>query len=179
MKRKLLTETPVCRREHLVIISYTTGLSFLFQKGSSHLLQLLLLSFIYSHFIYLHYQIPLKTRLLIFTVNPWSKPLVNTFCSSLGSTLLFIKSTTIHPLYLWVINDPAYHCMCSMQFVDVTPMKHHLTSITSIRVVQQKHHRSKVGLMDYNFIIQKIFRTSSTSRGLVLVTTIEKEHIED
>jgi hypothetical protein len=28
MKRKLLTETPVCPREHLFIISYTTGLSF-------------------------------------------------------------------------------------------------------------------------------------------------------
>jgi hypothetical protein len=28
MKRKLLTETPVCPREHLVIISYTTGLFF-------------------------------------------------------------------------------------------------------------------------------------------------------
>jgi hypothetical protein len=32
--------------------------------------------------------------------------------------------------------DPAYHCMCSMQVVDITPMKHRLTSITSIRVVQ-------------------------------------------
>jgi hypothetical protein len=28
MKRKLLTETPVCPRERLVIISYTTGFSF-------------------------------------------------------------------------------------------------------------------------------------------------------
>jgi hypothetical protein len=28
MKRKLLTETPVCPQERLVIISYTTGLSF-------------------------------------------------------------------------------------------------------------------------------------------------------
>jgi hypothetical protein len=28
MKRKHSTETPVCPREHLVIISYTTGLSF-------------------------------------------------------------------------------------------------------------------------------------------------------
>jgi hypothetical protein len=28
MKRKLLTETLVCHQEHLVIISYTTGLSF-------------------------------------------------------------------------------------------------------------------------------------------------------
>ena len=29
--------------------------------------------------------------------------LVNTFCSSLGSTLLLIERTTIDPLYLWVI----------------------------------------------------------------------------
>ncbi|KAK1679552.1 hypothetical protein QYE76_040400 [Lolium multiflorum] len=28
----------------------------------------------------------------------------NTFCSSLGSTLLLIEDTTIHPLYLWVIS---------------------------------------------------------------------------
>jgi hypothetical protein len=34
-----------------------------------------------------------------------------------------------------VCGDPAYHCMCSMQVVDITPMKHRLTSITSIRVV--------------------------------------------
>jgi hypothetical protein len=42
--------------------------------------------------------------------------------------------------------DPAYHCMCSMQVVDITLMKHRLTSITSIRVVQQKHRRSTVCL---------------------------------
>jgi hypothetical protein len=36
----------------------------------SHLLQLLLLSFIYSHFIYSYYQLPLKTCLLVFTVIP-------------------------------------------------------------------------------------------------------------
>jgi hypothetical protein len=32
MKRKLLTETPVCPREHLVIISYTTDLSFALER---------------------------------------------------------------------------------------------------------------------------------------------------
>jgi hypothetical protein len=32
MKRKLLTETPVCPRERLVIISYTTGLSFAVER---------------------------------------------------------------------------------------------------------------------------------------------------
>jgi hypothetical protein len=42
--------------------------------------------------------------------------------------------------------DPVYHCMCSMQVVDITLMKHRLTSITSIWVVQQKHRRSKVCL---------------------------------
>jgi hypothetical protein len=42
--------------------------------------------------------------------------------------------------------DPAYHCMCTMQVVDITPMKHRLTSITSIRVVQQKHRRSTICL---------------------------------
>jgi hypothetical protein len=103
MKRKLLTETPMYPREHLVIIS-TQPACPLLKKGLGHLLQLLLLSFIYSHFIYLHYQIPLKTYLLVFTVKPWLKPLINTFCSSLDSTLLFIESTTIHPLYLWVIS---------------------------------------------------------------------------
>jgi hypothetical protein len=42
--------------------------------------------------------------------------------------------------------DPTYHCMCSMQVVDITLMKDRLTSITSIRVVQQKHRRSTVCL---------------------------------
>jgi hypothetical protein len=32
MKRKYLTETPVCPRERLVIISYTTGLSFALER---------------------------------------------------------------------------------------------------------------------------------------------------
>jgi hypothetical protein len=32
MKRKHLTETPVCPQERLVIISYTTGLSFALER---------------------------------------------------------------------------------------------------------------------------------------------------
>jgi hypothetical protein len=35
MKRKLLIETPVCPRERLVIISYTTGLSFALERIGS------------------------------------------------------------------------------------------------------------------------------------------------
>jgi hypothetical protein len=34
---------------------------------------------------------------------PCWNPLVISFCSSLGSTLLLIERTTIDPLYLWVI----------------------------------------------------------------------------
>jgi hypothetical protein len=75
-------------------------------------------------------------------------------------------------LRLVVCGDPAYHCMCSMQVVDITPMKHRLTSITSIRVVQQKHRRSYRIII---FSIQKIFRTFSTGRGFVLAITNEKE----
>jgi hypothetical protein len=105
MKRKLLIETPVCSQERLVIIS-TQPACPLLKKGLGHLLQLSLLSFIYSHFIYLYCQLPLKTYLLVFTVISQSKLLINTFCSLLGLTLLFIESTMIHPLYLWVINRP-------------------------------------------------------------------------
>jgi hypothetical protein len=35
-----------------------------------HQIQIIITVFIYSHFIYLYYQIPLKTSLLVFTVNP-------------------------------------------------------------------------------------------------------------
>ena len=38
-------------------------------------------------------------------VKPCWNPLVNTFCSSLGSTLLLIERTMIDPLYLWVISS--------------------------------------------------------------------------
>ena len=37
---------------------------------------------------------------------PCWKPLIISFCSSLGSTLLLIERTTIYPLYLWVIKTP-------------------------------------------------------------------------
>src|SRR3954464_10543061 len=52
----------MCPRECLVLISITTGLSFA-KKGLGHLLQLFDV-FIYLHFISLHYQKPLKIRLL-------------------------------------------------------------------------------------------------------------------
>ena len=53
------------------------------------------------------------------------KPCANlqarTFCSSLGSTLLFIESTTIDPLYLWVIKG-AWRGRTCPSFKDTCPI---------------------------------------------------------
>src|SRR3954470_19858854 len=53
------------------------------------------------------YQKPLKSYLSVLAVIPCPKSLINTFRSSLGSTLLLIKSAAIDPLRLWVIT---YRC---------------------------------------------------------------------
>ena len=86
----------MCPQEHFShIISNTTGLSFVKRFGpfpATILAQsclLVLYSFVITK--------PIKICLLVFAVKPCSKPLVNTFCSSLGSTLLLIKMTTIDP----------------------------------------------------------------------------------
>jgi hypothetical protein len=68
-KTKALDEIPVCPQERLVIISDTTGLSFAL-KRIGPLVAIIITIFIYSYFIYLHYQISLKTRLLVFIVIP-------------------------------------------------------------------------------------------------------------
>src|ERR1044072_6453485 len=52
---------------------------------------------------------PLNSYLLVFAAFPYPESLVNTFCSSLGSTLLLIKNTTIDPLHLWVIKIGRAH----------------------------------------------------------------------
>ena len=75
---KALDEIPMCPQERLSHISKTTGLSFAL-KRIGPLAALLLLLFIYLHFIYLLSQILLKTCLLVFTVNP----LIKTACQHL------------------------------------------------------------------------------------------------
>jgi hypothetical protein len=75
--------------------------------------------------------------------------------------------------------DPVYHCMCSMQVVDITLMN----TVSLVLHPSEWYNRNIAGPRhDYRttiFIIQKIFRTSSTGRGIVLPTTIEKEYTED
>src|SRR4051812_40053950 len=94
----------MCPREHLVLISITTGLSFA-KKGLGHLLQLFVV-FIYLHFISLHYQkIRLPSIYREFLLQTTSQHLL----------LLVGIDTPIYqkfydtPLYLWVIKTIFWH----------------------------------------------------------------------
>jgi hypothetical protein len=81
MKRKLLTETPVCPRERLVIISFTTGLSFVEERIGP--LAVIITTVFYLFALYLF-------ALLNTTENP--------FASIYSETL--IKTTSQHFLLL-------------------------------------------------------------------------------
>jgi hypothetical protein len=103
MKRKLLTETPVCPRECLVIISYTTGLYFALERIGP--LAAIVITVFYLLALYL-FALPNTPENPFASI--YSESLIKTTCEhllllSLGSTLLFIECTMIHPLYLWVI----------------------------------------------------------------------------
>jgi hypothetical protein len=82
MKRKLSIKTPVCPQKRLVIISYTTDLSFALERiGPPAAITIIVFYLLILYLLALPNN-P-ETRLLVFTVNPWL------------STLLFIESTTI------------------------------------------------------------------------------------
>jgi hypothetical protein len=100
---KALDEIPVCPQERLVIISNTTGLSFALERIGP--LAAIIITVFYLLVLYLSALSKTPKNLFAsiysdFLIKTASQ---HTFCSSLGSTLLFIESTTIHPLYLWVI----------------------------------------------------------------------------
>jgi hypothetical protein len=104
MKRKLLTETPVCPREHLVIISYTTRLSF--SKERIGPLAAIITTVFYLLTLYLF-------ALRNTPENPfasiYSETLIKTTCQHLlllaGFDTLIYRKYYVHPLYLWVINS--------------------------------------------------------------------------
>ena len=60
---KALDDIPVCPRECLVILSNTTGLTFA-KERIGPLAAFIIMSFIYSYFVYLLYRKPLKICLL-------------------------------------------------------------------------------------------------------------------
>ena len=80
------------------------GLSFA-TKGFGHLAALYLLLLLVARYK-LSYHKTICYHLFQYLQRiPCWEPLIISFCSSLGSTLLLIERTTIDPLYLWVINQ--------------------------------------------------------------------------
>jgi hypothetical protein len=104
MKRKLLTETPVCPREHLVIISYTTGLSFVSERIGT--LAVIIITVIYLLALYL-FALPNTPKNPFASI--YSESLIKTTSQHLllliGFDTLIYQSTMIYPLYLWVIRN--------------------------------------------------------------------------
>ena len=75
----------------------------LLQKGLGHLAALYLLLLLVARYK-LSYHKTICYHLFQYLQRiPCWKPLIISFCSLLGSTLLLIESTMIDPLYLWVI----------------------------------------------------------------------------
>jgi hypothetical protein len=78
MKRKHLTETPVCPREHLVIISYTTSLSFALERIGP--LAAIIITVFYLLVLYL-FVLPNTPKNLFASI--YSESLIKTACQHL------------------------------------------------------------------------------------------------
>jgi hypothetical protein len=102
MKRKLLTETPVCPRERLVIISYTTGLSFAEERIGP--LAIIITTVFYLLALYL-LVLPNTPENLFASI--YSESLIKTTYQHLlllvGFDTLIYRKYYDTPLYLWVI----------------------------------------------------------------------------
>ena len=93
---------PYVLKNNLFIISNTTGLSFVLKRiGPLAATIVATLSLLVLYLLVIKKCI--NICLLVLVVKHCWNPLVNSFCSSLGSTLLLIERTTIDPLQLWVI----------------------------------------------------------------------------
>jgi hypothetical protein len=92
MKQKYLTETPVCPRERLVIISYTTGLSFALERIG--LLAAITITVFYLLVLYL-FALPNTPKNLFASI--YSETLIKTACQHL--LLLVGFDTLIYQKY--------------------------------------------------------------------------------
>ena len=106
-----LTIIPMCPWERFYHYKKLSRLVLCYKKDWAILL----------HLIYFIYLLPVTNYLItkLSVTDNFSacreylteNPLVISFCSSLGSTLLLIERTTIDPLYLWVIKT-LFWCRC-------------------------------------------------------------------
>jgi hypothetical protein len=102
MKQKHLTETPVCPQERLVIISYTTGLSFALERIGTLAAIITIVFYLLALYLFALPNTPENPFASIY-----SESLIKLTCQH----LLLLESTMIHPLYLWVIKvtNPTLH----------------------------------------------------------------------
>src|SRR3954466_11056930 len=99
-----MTTSLVCPQECFSLYKFDPLNYPLCSKGLGHLLHLSTIYFTRFYFLVAYTRKPIKSYLSVLAVIPISRSL-NTFCSSLGSTLLLIKKATIDPLHLWVIKN--------------------------------------------------------------------------
>jgi hypothetical protein len=106
MKRKLLTETPVCPRERLVIISYTTDLSFAQERIGP--LAVIIITVFYLLVLYL-LALPNTPENPFASI--YSESLIKTTCQHL---LLLVGFDTL--IYQKYYDTPPYTCGSSRLF---------------------------------------------------------------
>ena len=111
MMKTSLTTIPMCPREHFALCTSSSRLVLCYKKDWA-----ILLHFIYFSYLLLVTNYPITKTICYHLFQylqriPCWKPLIISFCSLLGSTLLLIKRTMIDPLYLWVIKTLFWrHC---------------------------------------------------------------------
>src|SRR4051812_6385619 len=103
-----MTISPVCPQEHFSLYKFKTFGSSFAQKDWATLLHFIIIYFICFYLLIAYTRKPIKSYLSILTVIPLSRSLVNTLCSSLGSTLSLIEKVMLDPLHFWVITSLAF-----------------------------------------------------------------------
>ena len=81
----------------------------LLHKGLGHLAALYLLYLVFARYYLSYHKTIYYLQFQGLQRKPYWKPLIISFCSSLGSTLLLIERTMIDPLYFWVIKTLFWH----------------------------------------------------------------------
>jgi hypothetical protein len=151
MKRKLLTETPVCPREHLVIISYTAGFSFAQERIGP--LVAIITTIFYLLVLYL-FALPNTTENLFASI--YSESLIKTTCQHL---LLLVGFDTLiyriyydtppilvgHQLHCLLYEWPPIHALCRFLLPWTTSGPHMKAIPTTWSIVGECSRTSRNG----------------------------------
>jgi hypothetical protein len=132
MKRKLSTETLVCPQEHLVIISYTTGLSFALERIGP--LAAITIIVFYLLVLYL-LALPNTSENLFASI--YSESLIKTNCQHL---LLLVGFDTL--IYRKYYDTPPI--LVGHQYAQGTPLHQHKSQLANFQTLFFKHYENSV-----------------------------------